>query len=154
MTAIRGAGGLVVVPRPAFASDYSDLDATVPLLQLVKEAGCLKEGSEGSAIVPEVAVLDEDIVVTHKLPGPFSRSLLNEVLVPRHYKCRCVRRSYECLSGGRSTSGCRPGFRDLRPVRCRLRSGRNSPPSIRFVFDHVRPGHNASGVQSLIVDRR
>lgn len=80
MGAIRGAGGLVVVLRLAFAGDYSDLEATVPLLQLVKEAGCLKEGSEGSFIAPEIDVHDEDIVVTHKLPGPFSRSLLNEIL--------------------------------------------------------------------------
>ncbi|WP_285251261.1 cysteine hydrolase [Pseudarthrobacter sp. fls2-241-R2A-168] len=83
MAAIRGAGGLVVPLRLAFASDYSDLDPTVPLLQLAKEAGCLKEGSEGSAIVPEIAVLDTDIVVTHKLPGPFSSSLLNDVLKSR-----------------------------------------------------------------------
>lgn len=56
--------------RLAFASDYSDLDGTVPLLQLAKEAGCLKEGSEGSAFVPGIPVLNEDIVVAHKLPGP------------------------------------------------------------------------------------
>ena len=86
MSAVRDAGGLVVPLRIAFAHDYSDLDASVPLLQLAKEAGCLKGGSEGSAIVPEIAVLDQDIVVTHHLPGPFSGSLLNELLKSRGIK--------------------------------------------------------------------
>ncbi|MBT2249043.1 cysteine hydrolase [Arthrobacter sp. BHU FT2] len=80
MAAVRESGGLVVALRIAFADDYSDLDSSVPLLQLAKEAGCLKEGSEGSALVPELDVLNQDIVVTHQLPGPFSRSLLNDVL--------------------------------------------------------------------------
>lgn len=83
MEAVREAGGLVIPLRIAFARDYSNLDPSVPLLQLAKEAGCLKEGSEGTAILPEIAVHDEDIVVTHQLPGPFSRSLLNELLKSR-----------------------------------------------------------------------
>lgn len=83
MRAVREAGGLVVPLRIAFAHDYADLDESVPLLQLAKEAGCLKEGSEGTAIVPEIGVFDQDVVVTHHLPGPFSRSLLNELLKSR-----------------------------------------------------------------------
>lgn len=83
MSAVRDAGGLVVPLRIAFAPDYADLDPSVPLLQLAKEAGCLQEGSEGSAIVPEVDVTDQDIVVTHQLPGPFSNSLLNDLLRSR-----------------------------------------------------------------------
>ena len=83
MTVIREAGGLVVPLRIAFANDYSDLDPSVPLLQMAKEAKCLKEGTEGSAIVPDIAVLDQDIVVTHQLPGPFSHSLLNDLLKSR-----------------------------------------------------------------------
>ncbi|MGN7201350.1 cysteine hydrolase family protein [Arthrobacter sp. SAFR-044] len=83
MSAVREAGGLVVPLRIAFAPDYSNLDPSVPLLQLAQEADCLKEGTEGSAIVPEITILDQDVVVTHQLPGPFSRSLLNELLKSR-----------------------------------------------------------------------
>ena len=83
MGAVREAGGLVVALRIAFARDYSNLDPTIPLLQLAKEANCLKEGTAGSAIVPEIAVLGQDIEVTHQSPGPFSRSLLNDLLKSR-----------------------------------------------------------------------
>lgn len=86
MKAVRAAGGVVVPLRIAFANDYSNLDPSIPLLQLAKEAGCLKEGSEGSDIVPEITVVDQDIVVTHQLPGPFSQSILNEVLKSRGIK--------------------------------------------------------------------
>lgn len=83
MRSVRDAGGLVVPLRIAFADDYSDLNTTVPLLQMVVQAGCLKDGSEGASIVPEVGVLENDVVVTHQLPGPFSGSALNEILSSR-----------------------------------------------------------------------
>ncbi len=44
MAAVRGAGGLVVPLRLAFASDSSDLDPTVPLLQLAKRGRLPKGG--------------------------------------------------------------------------------------------------------------
>jgi nicotinamidase-related amidase len=68
MRSVRDAGGLVVPLRIAFADDYSDLNRALPLLQMVEQAGCLK---------------DSDIVVTHQLPGPFSGSALNEILNSR-----------------------------------------------------------------------
>ena len=80
MRSVRDAGGLVVPLRIAFAKDYSDLTPTVPLLQMVVQADWLKEGSEGAAIVPDISVLDDDIVVTHQMPGPFTGSGLNEIL--------------------------------------------------------------------------
>ena len=83
MKSVRDAGGLVVPLRIAFADDYSDLNPTVPLLQMVVQAGCLKDGSEGAAIVPDVSILENDVVVTHQLPGPFSASGLNEILSSR-----------------------------------------------------------------------
>ena len=83
MRSVRDAGGLVVPLRIAFTDDYSDLNSDIPLLQMVAQAGCLKDGSDGAAIVPDVKVMDGDIVVTHQLPGPFSGSALNEVLASR-----------------------------------------------------------------------
>ncbi|YCK79924.1 cysteine hydrolase (plasmid) [Arthrobacter sp. D3-18] len=83
MRSLRDAGGLVVPLRIAFMDNYSDLNRALPLLQMVAKAGCLKERSEGSALVPEVDVHDADEVVTHQLPGPFSRSRLQEILSSR-----------------------------------------------------------------------
>lgn len=83
MRSLRDAGGLVVPLRIAFRDNYSDLNSALPLLQMVAQTGCLKERSEGSALVPEVDVHDSDEVVTHQLPGPFSRSTLHEILSSR-----------------------------------------------------------------------
>src|SRR5688572_24742254 len=71
MRSVRDAGGLVVVLRIAFSEGYSDLNQDVPLLEMVGQAGCLKDGSEGAAVVPEVTVMGTDIVITHRMPGPF-----------------------------------------------------------------------------------
>ncbi|MFL4477612.1 cysteine hydrolase family protein [Paeniglutamicibacter sp. ORCA_105] len=83
MKTLRAGGGLVVPLRIAFADDYSDLNPTVPLLQMVAQAGCLKDGSKGAAIVPDVSVLENDIVLTHQMPGPFSGSALHQILSSR-----------------------------------------------------------------------
>ncbi|WP_285251285.1 cysteine hydrolase [Pseudarthrobacter sp. fls2-241-R2A-168] len=83
MQSLRDAGGLVVPLRIAFMDNYSDLNRALPLLQMVAQAGCLKEASEGSAIVAEVDVHDSDEVVIHQLPGPFSGSKLQEILASR-----------------------------------------------------------------------
>jgi nicotinamidase-related amidase len=83
MAAVRAAGGLVVPLRIAFAPDFSDLEPTLPLLQMVAGAGCLKDGTEGAAIVGAIEVADGDEVVTHKRPGPFTDSKLQELLRSR-----------------------------------------------------------------------
>lgn len=83
MKTVRDAGGLVVPLRIAFAGDYSNLNPTVPLLQMVAQAGCLKDGSEGAALVPGVNIMEKDIVLTHQMPGPFSGSALHEILSSR-----------------------------------------------------------------------
>ncbi|GAA1135924.1 isochorismatase family cysteine hydrolase [Nocardioides aquiterrae] len=80
MRAIRDHGGLVVPLRIAFASDHSDLRPTLPLLQMVEQAGCLKDGTTGAELVADLAVEDDDVVLTHKRPGPFTDSDLEEVL--------------------------------------------------------------------------
>lgn len=86
MTAVRDAGGLVVPLRIAFQEDYSDLNPTLPLLQMVEQAECLKDGHEGAALVNEVSLETEDLVLTHQRPGPFTDSDLHEVLQARNIR--------------------------------------------------------------------
>jgi nicotinamidase-related amidase len=83
MQAVRDQGGLVIALRIAFAPDHSDLRPTLPLLQMVEQAGCLKEGTSGAQLVADLAVEDDDIVITHKRPGPFTDSELEDVLRSR-----------------------------------------------------------------------
>lgn len=81
--ALRAKGGLVVPLRIAFEPDFSNLNPTMPLLQMVEQAGCLKDGSSGAALVDDFVVVDGDAVVTHQRPGPFTDSNLSEVLDSR-----------------------------------------------------------------------
>lgn len=80
MDAVRDAGGLVVPLRIAFQPDYSDLKPSIPLLAMAQGAGSLKDGTEDADIVPEVGVQEKDIVFTHKRPGPFTESNLQQLL--------------------------------------------------------------------------
>lgn len=80
MQAVREAGGLVVLLRIAFQDDYSDLADSIPLLQMVVQAECLKEGSQGAALVSDITVEPEDVILTHQRPGPFTGSDLDKVL--------------------------------------------------------------------------
>ncbi|MCW4465564.1 cysteine hydrolase [Glutamicibacter sp. MNS18] len=83
MSLVRSAGGLVVPLRIVFKDDYSDLDPSLPLLQMVEQAGCLKESDPGSQIVAEAGVDERDLVVTHQRPGPFSGTDLHQQLQDR-----------------------------------------------------------------------
>ncbi|TNH30891.1 cysteine hydrolase [Micromonospora orduensis] len=80
---LRDRGGVVVPLRIAFAPDHSDLNPTLPLLQMVAQAGCLKDGTEGAALVPDLTVTESDVVITHKRPGPFTDSALADLLNER-----------------------------------------------------------------------
>jgi biuret amidohydrolase len=78
--AARAEGVPVVYTRVAWQSDYSDLNANSPLLGIVVQSGCLKDGSPLAGIVAEVAPADGDEVVTHKRVGGFTDSGLHELL--------------------------------------------------------------------------
>jgi nicotinamidase-related amidase len=80
LSAARAAGVPVVYTRVAWQSDYSDLNANSPLLGIVVQSGCLKDGSPLAGIVAEVAPADGDEVVTHKRVGGFTDSGLHELL--------------------------------------------------------------------------
>ncbi|MFD9210887.1 cysteine hydrolase family protein [Streptomyces sioyaensis] len=88
MRAVRDAGGLVVLLRIAFAPDYSDLRPTLPLLQLVVEADCLKDGTPGGALVEQIEVSPDDVVLAHQRPGPFTDSDLRGIL--QHHSIETV----------------------------------------------------------------
>lgn len=83
MRSVRAHGGTVVALRIAFAPDYSDLRPTLPLLQMVEQAGCLKEGSPGAALVADLDLQPDDVVLTHRRPGPFTDSELADLLRSR-----------------------------------------------------------------------
>jgi nicotinamidase-related amidase len=81
--AARDAGATVVYTRVAWQPDYSDLHVNSPLLGIVAQSGCLKEGSPLAEIVAEVAPVDGDQVVTHQRIGGFAGSGLHELLQSR-----------------------------------------------------------------------
>lgn len=81
--AFRAAGAPVIYTRIAWRPDYSDLKINSPLLGMVAQMGCLKEGSPMAEIVPAVAPHGEDTVVTHQRVGAFAGSHLEEALQER-----------------------------------------------------------------------
>ncbi|MDO5700557.1 MAG: isochorismatase family cysteine hydrolase [Bowdeniella nasicola] len=80
---VRENGGTVVFARIAFAPDGSDLDANLPLLQMARDADALREGSPGAQLVAGLTVADDDVVLTHTRPGPFTGTDLAELLRAR-----------------------------------------------------------------------
>jgi nicotinamidase-related amidase len=83
LAAARVAGVPVVYTRVAWEPDYSDLTANSPLLGMVAQTGCLKEGSPLAEIVAEVAPAEDDTVITHKRVGGFVDSGLHGLLQSR-----------------------------------------------------------------------
>jgi nicotinamidase-related amidase len=67
----RKSGMTVIYTRVAFKPDFSDLNANSPLLKVVEQAGCLKDGTELADIVPELARTADDVVITHQRVGGF-----------------------------------------------------------------------------------
>jgi nicotinamidase-related amidase len=83
LRAARDAGATIVYTRVAWRPDYSDLEVNSPLLGIVTQSGCLKEGSTLAEIDAEVAPDDSDQVVTHQRIGGFAGSGLHELLQSR-----------------------------------------------------------------------
>jgi hypothetical protein len=55
----------VVYSRAAFQPGYPDLVANIPVLGMAAERGCLIDGSDGAAIVAQVAPRDGDVILAH-----------------------------------------------------------------------------------------
>lgn len=80
ITAARTAHITIVYTRVAWKPDLSDLDANSPLLGIVAQSGCLKEGSELAEIIEPLTPHDEDTVLTHQRIGAFARTDLDTIL--------------------------------------------------------------------------
>ena len=83
LEAVRPLGVTPIFLRIAFTPSYDDLVVNMPLLAMTEQAGALKDGTPGAEIVAEVAPVDGDVVVTHKRPGPFHGSVLQQTLAER-----------------------------------------------------------------------
>jgi nicotinamidase-related amidase len=71
----RGQGMSVIYTRVAFKPDFSDLNANSPLLKVVEQSGCLKDGSALADIIQELSPAAHDIVITHQRIGGFTPEL-------------------------------------------------------------------------------
>ncbi|HEY3573422.1 MAG TPA: cysteine hydrolase [Arthrobacter sp.] len=73
----RTAGMTVIYTRVAFRPDFSDLNANSPLLKVVEQAGCLKDGNPLADIVGELEPAASDHVITHQRVGGFVPELVD-----------------------------------------------------------------------------
>ncbi|MGV2852863.1 cysteine hydrolase family protein [Glutamicibacter sp. AGC13] len=71
----RTAGASIIYTRIAFAPDFSDLVPNSPLLQMVKQAGCLVDGTESAAIIPPLIPSPGDAVITNQQVGGLGTEL-------------------------------------------------------------------------------
>ncbi|WP_245938229.1 cysteine hydrolase family protein [Williamsia limnetica] len=79
----RTAGATIVYLRIAWQPGYPDLVANSPLLNMVKDMGCLIDGTAGADIVSDLSPHTADLVITHTRPGGFTASTLDTVLRSR-----------------------------------------------------------------------
>lgn len=78
--AFRSAGAPVVYTRVAWAPDFSNLHVNSPILGIVSQSGCLKDGSPLAEIVDPLTPHEEDTVITHQRVGGFEGSDLEATL--------------------------------------------------------------------------
>lgn len=78
--AFRTAGAPVIYTRVAWAPDFSNLQVNSPILGVVSQSGCLKDGSSLAEIVEPLTPHDVDTVITHQRVGGFEGSELEATL--------------------------------------------------------------------------
>jgi nicotinamidase-related amidase len=83
LDAARTAGATVVYTRVAWQPGLADLVVNSPILGIVRQSGCLVEGSDKAEILPALAPKDGDLVLTHQRVGGFSASQLDVLLRSR-----------------------------------------------------------------------
>ena len=83
LNAARDAGSTVVYTRVAWQPGLADLVANSPILGIVRDSGCLVEGSDKAQILSELTPQDGDLVLTHQRVGGFSASQLDHLLRSR-----------------------------------------------------------------------
>lgn len=80
VNAAREAGMKIVYSRGAFQPGYPELVPNIPILAQVAEYGCLIDGTDGAAIVSEVAPQDNDVVLTRSRVNGFHGTALDTIL--------------------------------------------------------------------------
>lgn len=83
LDAARASGATAAYTRVAWSPDYSDLNPNSPLLGMVAQTGCLKDGAPLADIVDAVKPAAGDLIVTHKRVGGFQDSSLDAELKAR-----------------------------------------------------------------------
>jgi biuret amidohydrolase len=73
--AARNAGATVVYTRVAFRPDFGDLPDNSPLLRMVRQRDCLKDGTRSAEIIEPLAPAAADLVLANTRVGGFSRGL-------------------------------------------------------------------------------
>jgi nicotinamidase-related amidase len=76
----RAAGVKIVYSRGAFQPGYPDLVPNIPVLNQVAQYGCLVDGTEGAAIIDEVAPHRDDVVLAHHRVSCFHGTELDVIL--------------------------------------------------------------------------
>ncbi|WP_262107418.1 cysteine hydrolase family protein [Arthrobacter sp. Marseille-P9274] len=76
----REAGLLVIWARAAFRPGYPELVLNSGLNQAIKDLGALVEGSPGANIIPDLAPLDTEPVVSHPGTSAFPSTALDAIL--------------------------------------------------------------------------
>lgn len=83
LQAARDHGALVVFARAAFRPGYPDLMRNCALYEQVAATGCLLDGSPGAEIIPELAPLPEEPIITHARISAFQGTELDLMLRAR-----------------------------------------------------------------------
>jgi biuret amidohydrolase len=76
----RALGMKIVYSCGAFQPGYPELVPNIPVLALVAQYQCLIEGTEGAAIIPEMAPREGDLVLTHPRVSGFHGTALDTIL--------------------------------------------------------------------------
>jgi nicotinamidase-related amidase len=76
----RALGMKIVYSCGAFQPGYPELVANIPVLAMVAQYQCLIEGTEGAAIIPEIAPHEGDLVLTHPRVSGFHGTVLDTTL--------------------------------------------------------------------------
>jgi biuret amidohydrolase len=76
----RAVGMKVVYGRAAFQAGYPELVANIPVLAMAAGYGCLIDGTDGAAIIAEVAPQDGDVILTHPRVSGFHGTALDFML--------------------------------------------------------------------------
>jgi biuret amidohydrolase len=83
LDAARRSGVTVVYTRVAWQPGLADLVVNSPILGIVKQTGCLVEGSDKAQILSEITPHEGDLVLTHQRVAGFSASQLDTLLRSR-----------------------------------------------------------------------